>query len=151
MKNQTELIRTFEAKRWHYDKAERGHVRIWSQLVKKMGISRSRVNGSLIWWSISYFTIILRYTFEQPTKWYIRMTQLKFRNMRISGCNSPNLVHNPMGTWVNFLWPIPIIFNQCLNKIASKLLKYRFYTLKMQDITFKEVFNAYWHFLKISL
>ena len=27
--------------------------------------------------------------------------------------------------------------------VASKLLKYRFYTLKMQDITFKEVFNAY--------
>ena len=37
MKNQTELIRTFEAKRWHYDKAESGHVRIWSQLVKKWG------------------------------------------------------------------------------------------------------------------
>ena len=34
------------------------------------------------------------------------MTQLKFRNMRNSECNSPNLVHNPMGTWVNFLWPI---------------------------------------------
>ena len=107
---------------------------------KKIGKSRSRVNGSLIWWSISYFTIILRYTFEQPTKWYITMTQLKFRNMPNSGCNSPNLVHNPMGTWVNFLWPIPIIFNQCLkNFFASKLLKYRIYTLKMQDITFKEV------------
>ena len=37
MKNQTELIRTHEAKRWHYDKAESGHVRIWSQLVKKWG------------------------------------------------------------------------------------------------------------------
>ena len=37
MKNQTELIRTYEAKRWHYDKAESGHVRIWSQLVKKCG------------------------------------------------------------------------------------------------------------------
>ena len=35
MKNQTELIRTFEAKSWHYDKAESAHVRIWSQLLKK--------------------------------------------------------------------------------------------------------------------
>ena len=33
------------------------------------------------------------------------MTQLKFRNMRNSGCIFQNLVHNPMGTWVNFLWP----------------------------------------------
>ena len=72
---------------------------------KKMGKSRSRVDWSLIWWSFSYFTIILIKTFEQPTKWYITMTQLKFRNMRNSGCNSPNLVHNSMGTWVNFLWP----------------------------------------------
>ena len=77
------------------------------------------------------------------------MTQLKFRNMRNSGCNSPNLVQNPTGTWVNFPWPIPILFNQCLFFFfASKLFKYRFYTLKMQDITFKEVLNAYWHFKK---
>ena len=37
LKNQTELIRTFEAKRWHYDKVESEHVRIWSQFVKKWG------------------------------------------------------------------------------------------------------------------
>ena len=37
LKNQTELIRTFEAKIWQYDKAESWHVRIWSQLVKKKG------------------------------------------------------------------------------------------------------------------
>ena len=32
---------------------------------------------------------------------------------------------------------------------ALKLLKYGFYTLKMQDIIFKEVVNAFWHFCKI--
>ena len=47
---------------------------------------------------------------------------------------------------------IPIIFNQCLKFLfASKLLKYRFYTLKMQDIIFKEVLNAFRHLCKISL
>ena len=34
---------------------------------------------------------------------------------------------------------------------ASKLLKYRFYTLKVQDFIFKEVLNAFWHFIYISL
>ena len=33
--DQTELIRTFEAKGWHYEKAESANVRIWSQLLKK--------------------------------------------------------------------------------------------------------------------
>ena len=72
--------------------------------------------------------------------------------MRNSGWKSPNLVQKPTGTWVTILWPIPIIFNQCLKFLfASKLLKYRFYTLKMQDIIFKEVLNAFWHLCKISL
>ena len=34
------------------------------------------------------------------------MIQLNFRNMRSSGCNSPNLLQNPTGTWVTFLWPV---------------------------------------------
>ena len=37
LKNQTELIRTCNAKSWHYDKAESRHFRIWGQLVKKLG------------------------------------------------------------------------------------------------------------------
>ena len=37
-----------------------------------------------------------------------------------------------------------LIFNQCLKFLfASKLLKYRFYTLKMQDIIFKKVLNDF--------
>ena len=36
LKNQTELIRIFEAKIWHYDKAESRRDRIWSQLIKKI-------------------------------------------------------------------------------------------------------------------
>ena len=38
LKNQAELIRTFEAKNWRYDKAESVHVRIWSQLLNNWEI-----------------------------------------------------------------------------------------------------------------
>ena len=63
--------------------------------------------------------------------------------MRNLGWKSPNLIQTPMGTWVTVLWPIPIIFNQCLKFLfALKLLKYRFYTLKMQDIILKEVLRG---------
>ena len=59
MKNQTELIRTLEAKRWHYDKAESGHVRIWSQLFKN-----GEIQIPSQWISYMVVNLIFHYYFE---------------------------------------------------------------------------------------
>ena len=61
MKNQTELIRTFEAIRWNYDKAESGHVRIWSQLVKK---KNGEIQIPSQWISYMVVNLIFHYYFE---------------------------------------------------------------------------------------
>ena len=64
MKNQTELIRTFEAKRWHYDKAESGHVRIWSQLAKKKKGGGGEIQIPSQWISYMVVILIFHYYFE---------------------------------------------------------------------------------------
>ena len=80
------------------------------------------------------------------------MTQLKFRNMRNSGCNSPNLVHNPMWTWVNFFWPYrssyhkwlspnPILYQHALKKIYCFNSVY--YLFVYIDLIFSSTINKY--------
>ena len=59
MKNQAELIRTFEAKSWRYDKAESGHARIWSQLEKNWEIQIPSQ-----WISYMVVILIFHYYFE---------------------------------------------------------------------------------------
>ena len=59
LKNQAELIRTFEAKTWRYDKAESGHVRIWSQLVKKKLGNPDPESMNLLYGGLTHISLLL--------------------------------------------------------------------------------------------
>ena len=69
------------------------------------------------------------------------MTQLNFRNMRNSGSNSQNLVQNPTGTWVNFLWPWAK-FGGTINLADSYFLILKVaFVFSSFDVIIKEHFN----------
>ena len=69
------------------------------------------------------------------------MNQLNYSNMRNPGCNSKNLVQNPTGTWVTFLWPWAK-FGGTINLADSHLLILKLaFVFSSFDVIIKEHFN----------